>query len=207
MNVQNILKIFANLFSIIFHPILVTSIACFLVFASGHYIAVIDNSIKTSIYFIFVIMTFLIPVMFIPILYYFRLISNIQMDERKDRVLSLFIVAIMYSLSYYFMSRVVFPDILLKLILSSAASVIVCMLISSLWKISLHACGIGGLAGLLIYLNYYFGLDVRFYLILVMLVSGLVGSSRIYLSKHNSLQVYAGWLLGFIIVLVVLIFF
>ncbi len=204
MNLSKFLNISANFISIVFHPLIITSIACFIVFNSGHYISIIDSNIKTSIYFIFFVMTFLMPALLIPVLYYFNLISKIQTDSQKDRILSLFVVGVLYALSFYFMSRVVFPEILLKIVLSSVVLVFICMFISILHKLSLHTCGTGGLIALLFYLFSDFGLDIRFYLLISILISGLVGTARLMLRKHNSFQIYLGWIIGFIVVFIVL---
>ncbi len=197
----------ANFFSWIFHPLLAASIACIVVFNSGHYISLIENHAKTSIYLIFFIMTFLIPSMFIPVLYYFNMITKMEMDTKKDRIFSLFIIGIMYSISFIFMSRAHFPEILTKIILSSVASVFVCLVTSFFYKLSLHSCGTGGLTGFIFYLALFQELNVKLFLILIVIISGIVSSSRLYLGKHNQLQVYMGWLLGFFIVFLVFYFF
>lgn len=197
----------ANFLSWIFHPLLAASIACVIVFNSGHYIGLIENHVKTSIFLIFFIMTFLIPVLFIPVFYYFNMITKMEMDTRKDRVFSLFIIGIMYVISFVFMSRAHFPDILTKIILSSAVSVFICLLTSLFYKVSLHSCGTGGLTGFVLYLAIFLGLNVELFLILIVMISGIVASSRLFLGKHNQSQVYFGWLLGFVIVSFVFYFF
>lgn len=207
MKLSKPLNILAQTISVMFHPLLISTLACFLVFSSGHYIGVLDNNIKLSIYFIFFVMTFVIPALFIPVLFYFKVISDIQMDVKKDRAFTLFIIGIMYALSYYFMSRVLMPDILLGIVLAASCSILLCMIISMVYKISLHTCGVGGVLALLIFLFTDYNLDIRFYLLIAILGSGLVGSARLCLNKHRIDQVLLGYVLGFACVFIVLKYF
>ncbi len=195
------LDIIANIISILLHPLLITSLACYLVFASGHYIIVFDTGLKSSIITIFFIMTFAIPALTIPIMQYFRIIGNIETDEKKDRIIALSIVAVIYLISWYFMNKVGFPEILMKIINAAIISVTACLIVSAFWKISLHACGLGGLAAFLIFLFWKFGLDVRLYFLLVILASGLAAAARLFLGKHEPIQIYTGWIAGFIFVI------
>jgi membrane-associated phospholipid phosphatase len=80
------------------------------------------------------------------------------------------------------------------------------LLVSLKWKISAHLAAIGGLTG------GFFGLSFRLQenpvhiLIFLILVSGVLGTARLVLGKHNKAQIYAGFLLGFLIMNGVILF-
>jgi membrane-associated phospholipid phosphatase len=205
MEKEKLLKNLAQIVSYIFHPLLMTSFACLIVFNSGHYLSVVNADIRNSIYSIFFILTFLLPALFIPILYYFQLISKLEIDERKERLLPLFTISIMYALAFYFMKRISMPPILINIILASIVSLVCCFIITIFWKISLHTCGLGGLFGLLLYLANNLHLSVLLIGLILILISGLVAAARLYLRRHSPAQVYAGYILGFTIIYVSLI--
>ncbi len=56
--------------------------------------------------------------------------------------------------------------------------------------------GIGGLLGLLIASSYLIQFDMMPYYIAVILLAGLVGTSRLLLKEHRPSQIYWGFLLG-----------
>lgn len=191
-------KTLARAISYTFHPLMMASLAVIIVFNSGHYLSVVNADIRDTIYSIFIILTFILPAMFIPILYYFGIISKLEIDKRKERLLPLISVIIMYSLAYYFMQRVSMPPFLLRIILLSIIIIALCFLITLFWKISFHLCGLGALMGFIIYVGHTSNLQVLFFGFLVILASGMVGSAKLYLNRHTPLQIYLGFAIGFI---------
>ena len=198
---------FAQITSYAFHPLLMSSIAVFVLFNSGHYLSVVNAGIRDTIYSIFFILTFLLPALFIPVLYYFRLISKLEIDVRKERLLPLISTIIIYALAFYFMQRISMPPILIKVIFSSIMVLLTCTIITIFWKISLHSAGLGGLLGFVIYIGINSNLNVLFVGFIIIIVSGLVGSSRLYLERHNSWQIYGGFLIGLVVVYITMIFY
>ncbi len=207
MQKSKIFRKLAHAFSYTFHPLLMTSVAVFVLFNSGHYLSVVNAGIRDTIFSIFFILTFLLPALFIPVLYYFRLISKLEIDLRKERLLPLISTTVIYSLAYYFMQRISMPPILLKIIFSSIVVLLVCTVATFFWKISLHSAGLGGLFGFVIYIGINNNLNVLLVGFIIILVSGFVGSSRLYLTRHNQWQIYGGYLAGVIAVYLTMIFY
>jgi hypothetical protein len=66
------------------------------------------------------------------------------------------------------------------------------------WKISIHAVGAGALLATIYALSMKMYTPLTWYLVTVILASGLVLSSRLRLNSHNPAQVWLGFLTGFI---------
>jgi len=207
MQKSDFYKTIAQVISYAFHPLLMASAAVFILFNSGHYLSVVNSDIRDTIYSIFLILTFILPALFIPVLYYFRIITKLEIDLRKERLLPLVSILIIYSLAYYFMQRVSMPPILLKVILSSVVILAMSLLITVFWKISLHTTALGGLLGFVIYIGINSNLNVLFIGFIIIIVSGFVATSRLYLGRHNPFQVYAGFLGGIAAVYVSMLLF
>ena len=207
MQRSKIFRIVAQTVSYAFHPLLMASIAVFVLFNSGHYLSVVNAGIRDTIYSIFFILTFLLPALFIPVLYYFGLISKLEIDLRKDRLLPLISTTIIYALAFYFMQRISMPPILLKVIFSAIVVLVACTVITIFWKISLHSIGLGGLLGFVIYIGINSNLNVLLVGFIIIIVSGLVGSARLYLERHKPWQVYGGFLIGLVAVYITMIFY
>jgi membrane-associated phospholipid phosphatase len=59
--------------------------------------------------------------------------------------------------------------------------------------------GIGGLAGGVLGFSLLMGINTYQLLIFIFLISGLVGFSRLALDAHKPLEVYTGFIAGFLI--------
>lgn len=121
------------------------------------------------------------------------------MEKNTDRVLPLILSSLFYYLGYLILQRLpVFPIYNLFMIASILIQIAL-LVISLKWKISAHSAAIGGLLGV------FFGLSFRLHenpiliLILLILAAGMIGSARLILGKHTRAQIYAGFLLGFLV--------
>lgn len=65
---------------------------------------------------------------------------------------------------------------------------------------------LGSLAGAIFALSFRSGANPAWAIILVVVVSGLVGTARLLLNKHNLQQIIAGYLTGFTILYLVIYF-
>jgi membrane-associated phospholipid phosphatase len=71
-------------------------------------------------------------------------------------------------------------------------------LITSFWKISAHQTAMGGWVAVVAVLSTKFTSEPLFYyLLLIILLSGLFGTARLYLNAHRPAEIYGGFLLGF----------
>lgn len=124
---------------------------------------------------------------------------DMAMPQSRDRIIPLLSSGISYYLGSILLGRVnIFP--VFKLFLLASVLVIIAMLfISYKWKISNHMAAIGGLGGTIFALSFRSGLNPVYPILIVILLSGLVGSARLFLEKHNIWQIIAGYVLGFTI--------
>ncbi len=131
---------------------------------------------------------------------------DITMPQNRDRIFPLLASSIFYYMGFVLLSKVqAFNE--LKLFLLASVLVIVAMLVISFrWKISNHMAAIGGLTGTLFALSFRSGVNPVYSILIVVLVSGLVGTVRLILGKHNLGQIIAGYALGFSVLYCVVYF-
>lgn len=131
---------------------------------------------------------------------------DINMPKSTDRVFPLLAASVFYYLGFVLLGRVsMFP--VFKLYMLASVLVIVSLLVISLkWKISNHMAAIGGLAGTFFALSFRKGLNPVYSLMIIILVSGLIGTARMALKKHDVWQIIAGYALGFAILYIVVYF-
>lgn len=78
------------------------------------------------------------------------------------------------------------------------------MIVTIRWKISMHMTAIGALCGFVFILGMKYLGDVINLLPLLILVSGLVASARLYLKQHTPAQVYVGYIYGAVAVVAIM---
>ncbi len=193
------LKTILNYLNYCFHPLLMTSFAVYILFNSGYYLSQINSDIRMIIYSIFFISTCIIPLLFIPILYYFGLISSFLNPVKSDKIIILFTTSLIYSLSYYFMSRISMPPILINIILSAVILNVISLLIYFFKDFSLYTMGWGAMLGYVVFLAGIKALTVLNIGIVVIFFAGLTGTLRLYLNRNSPEDVYVGYLIGFVV--------
>ena len=146
--------------------------------------------------------TCLIPVIGIYLLSKTGAIKDPMLNDRQDRTLPYILCTLCYIALAVYLWMVHSPVWLSMFILGGAISLIVLTVVNRWWKISGHATAMGGLSAMMYYLmasgNSPFDLQWAFFA--VILLSGMVCTSRLILNRHTLLQVGAGFLNGFLCV-------
>lgn len=214
------MKLFAHLISWVFLPLLMPIYAV----ATALYVPSMEADFfqQDTLYFLnsnfkivvlawFIIFSFIAPALSLLILRYSKSISSIEIDNQKERGMPITISALFcLILGVLFLVKApngVLPAAVYALPWGGFAAIVLIGFINKKDKISLHGAGAGMLMGF--FASYfYFQTDFYFEIIIVgVLVSGLVLSARIYLGKHTLNQVFKGFFVGFICVLLSILFF
>ena len=198
----------AKLISYLFHPLLMPTYGFAILFFTKNYIATFTSSnIKLTILGITFIFTFLLPFVNTLILLKMGRIKSLEMETISERVILYFGTALYYFALFYLFYTSGFPNIFRILILGAAVSVLLTAFINYKWKISAHAIGIGGVAGAALGIEYRLQLDAHLLLMLIILIAGIICYGRLKLKAHTPSQVYTGFILGFFVELLLLVFY
>lgn len=185
--------------SLAFHPLIMPTFGIFILFNSGTYISFLPVEFKRSVYLIVAICTIGIPLVFIPFYIYRKIIVSSEMDTRQERIIPLIVTTVLFYAAFYILNNHNIPQAITLFILGSTFCVLGTLLFSIKWKISAHMVGLGGIVGLIVACSLLMHSDMIFYLIIFLFLSGMVASSRLLLNSHSPFQVYAGFFLGFLI--------
>jgi len=188
---------FAFLLSVIFHPILWAFYM--LVGLSLLFDYIFPTAQQMLIYLgaTFVLMV-VFPILMFWILMKFKIISSLQIDDRRERILPLFLVGVSYYFLHLFMKSMAFPQSFQLFFLGATFIVLVCMMITSFWKISIHLLAIGGTIGALLAFGFRYQISSFPIVIPCIFIAGLVGYARLKLEAHTPAQVYSGFGIGLI---------
>ena len=202
---NKILSVSARITSIIFHPLLIPTLGFLLLFNSGFYFTLIPWGIKRMVLLVVFLSTCVLPALSIGLLSLNQKF-DLNMDKNTDRVLPLILSSVFYYSGYLILRRLPIFPIYNFFLLASIPVQIVLLFISLKWKISAHSAAIGGLLGGFIAMSFLFQENPSLILISLILIAGIVGTSRLVLEKHTNWQVYSGFLLGFLVMNLVFMF-
>ncbi len=147
--------------------------------------------------------TFILPIIFILILKKFKVIESLTMEKREDRFIPIFAVVIfLFATSRFFNGISALALYNFYLICNLILCVIV-FWINFWWKISMHEIGWGAFTAILLIMSTISSSIFLPYLITSFILSGIVGSARLYLKSHSNSQIYTGFAVGFIIPLLI----
>ena len=116
---------------------------------------------------------------------------------RKERRMVPYIIAIMcYFTCYYLMTVMRIPQFMANIVVAALAIQVVCALVNIWWKICIHMAGIGGMAGALLAISLVFQFNPLWWLSVIILIAGLVGTARMILRQHSLRQIVGGFMVG-----------
>lgn len=205
--IQPAMKVSARVISWIFHPLLMPTLGLLILLNSGTYISLLDPAAKRAILFVMALGTLLFPLIMVPVFYYRNLITGMQHSSREERLIPMLIVTILYIITLVYFLRLPLNRIIHSYALAITLSVFF-LLVASYWhNLSGHMTGLGGMTGLIIALILLYSTPLMGILILTLLASGLTGTAILWLKEHRSGEIYAGYLLGFAVVLTTLLLY
>ncbi|MDP4266240.1 MAG: hypothetical protein Q8880_02245 [Bacteroidota bacterium] len=195
----------AKIFSYIFHPILIPAYIFSIILYLVPYLSVtFTHEFKLMVIGIVLITTCIIPLILFSLFYKLNLLESLLMETKEERTLPLLLISISYYTTYYIFRKLNLPPLTTIIMLSACISSIITLLINYKWKISIHCVGWGSFTGLMIGIfNYYMITNISI-IISLFFISGLVAYSRLQLKAHNYSQVYAGYIIGFLSMLLII---
>lgn len=192
------MKFISQTLSVVFHPLLLTTYVLLLGFVLPGYMAMLPYGYKKTVFIVFALITGAVPAIFLFLMYNLRIINSLTMEKRQERYLPLLMVAIFYVSAYVIARR--FPAELPRftedLLLTGAVASLLAFGMNFLFKISLHTLGMA--ANLVFFLSYFFlfQLDILYYLIIAVSLTGLIAALRLYLNAHRPYEVWLGIVFG-----------
>lgn len=206
------MRTIAHAISFVFHPLLVMTYVAILIAFINPYLFGVHHASDEQIVVKYILpvfaYTFIIPICLTAMMLFLGFIESIQMEDRKERIGPLIGVMTFYFLmSYTFYKNPEIPNACTIFMVGSSIGLAVAFFINNFSKISLHALGMGGLLGMVIITMMYFSygsftigsisMSMNFLLMLVIIISGLVGTSRLLLEAHEPMDLYGGFFIGF----------
>ena len=218
------LKISAQIISVICHPLLMLTYMLGLLLIVNPYLFGINNASEGKLLMLRVFITsFLLPAFAIFLMYRLKLISSLTMNDKQQRIGPFIATGVFYLwvfISVFKDSNM--PTAFLIAALGTTIGLFACFLINLFFKISLHATGAGGFVGMVLITMWLYSygafsmwlpfvgvctVSINAVLLVSIVLAGAVGTARMILGAHTSKELYAGFLLGLVSQYIALQFF
>jgi len=195
----------ARIISMLFTPFYLPLIGLVALF-SFSYLSIFPWSYKLEVLIMVYLFTILLPTVMIHLYRRYQGWNLIELGHRERRMVPYVLSIVCYFTCIYVMQRLHMPHFMSSILVAALLVQIVCALINVWWKISTHTAAIGGVAGALFAFAEYLSFNPVWWLCLVFLIAGVVGTSRMILRQHSLSQVVAGFWIGFVCAAVAILF-
>ncbi len=153
------------------------------------------------------IYTFIMPVFAVFMMKMLELVKTWQLENRQERIGPYIVNGIFYLWTFrVFIQNPEIPMAYKVFLLGSTISLFTAFIINLFHKISAHATGMGGLVGMvlittILYSYGYFNvgtveISMIVLLMVAILLSGIVCTSRMILKAHTLQEIYGGFIVG-----------
>jgi len=204
---MKVLKLVSSFLSALLHPFFLPTIALFLFLLLDTHISItLTQQGKQFLLLIVFFNTAIVPMLLIYLLKRMKIISSISLKDRKDRVVPLALGAGFYVFNYFLLLRIGLPPFINFYFAGATFVVLAAFLITLRWKVSIHMMGIGAITAFFLSIGLVLPVNVTTIMVSLFLFSGAVGSARLLLKAHSARQVFAGYLVGFAIFMLLLLY-
>jgi len=192
----------AHVVSFVFHPVFMPVVMAMLIFQitpagfagmSGKQLGLAFVSIAVS--------TVLFPLFSILLMKPLGFISSYKMPTARERTIPLMATMIFYFwISHVFNNMAgAVPQVLKVLLLGNFWGIIVVFIVNIFTRVSMHTSAAGGMLGILFVLLITGSANMILPLFFALVVSGLIGTSRLILGAHQRGDVWLGYIIGIVV--------
>ncbi len=188
---QNLAIFVSYLFHPLFLPLYISGL--FFRLNSVKYAAKLELFYQT----ILIVGACVLPLITLLIFRMTKAVSSIHLTNASERKWPFVLFALSFYGTKILLAQLPIRGPIEACLVAAALALIICSLLVYHSKISIHSLGAGGLTAFMVwmYLNYH--VSSLLWIFLTILISGLIGFSRLQLKAHSPSEIYLGWALGF----------
>ncbi|SDZ56017.1 hypothetical protein SAMN05444412_12434 [Rhodonellum ikkaensis] len=185
----------------LFQPLVMPSLIFLFLLYGMQESSIATGGDKNQIFSVIVVNTLVLPLFMIFILRLTKVIPSVLIEDKKDRIFPFSIISMLYFItSYLFYVKAWVDFTLVFTLFVLTVCLILLTSITVFWKISAHMTGVSGLLAIVLVMSLRYPMvDLLYPLIGVIILSGAIASARLHLNAHSPLEIFGGFLLGFVV--------
>lgn len=201
VNVSPAIRVFANIISVICHPIFMPLIMAFVIYKVAPAGFAGLQAKQVMLLFISIGLTAVFfPLFAVLLMKGLGFVKSFTLADQRERIIML--IACMFF--YFWISHVMnnmqgaIPQSLKVLFLGNFWGIILIFMASIFTRVSMHTAAAGGVLGMLAVLHLSTEVNVLVPFFVAVVVAGLVGTARLLLGAHKRGDVWLGYIIGII---------
>ncbi|MBK9291561.1 MAG: hypothetical protein IPM52_08040 [Bacteroidetes bacterium] len=189
----------ARLISYFLHPLLIPSYAYMIALSiNGHERLQIPANLQWSTGGIVLLLTALVPSIIFYIMLRMEMVSSLQMPHRQERNVPILVTALLFYLTYQLLSFLGIAPLFGLYMLAASMLSLLALGFNYWMKISLHMVALGALTGSMAVFTKIVDEHYLSATLAATIAAGSAGTSRLLLGAHRPIEVYLGFVLGFV---------
>jgi hypothetical protein len=195
---QPLVRFLAHSFSVLFHPLLITSYTIyFLIYIHPSAFVGYDERTRFFRMLTVILFTLIFPAFSTFIAWRLKFVRSLYLHTQKDRIIPYALCMFFYWWTWYvFRNLPEIPAVAVSFLLGSFLAICAAWFGNIFFKISMHAVAMGGLMIFALLFSFTDDYSSGLYLSLAIFIGGLVCSSRLIVSDHTYREIWLGLLLG-----------
>ncbi len=188
---------FHKFISTILHPIVLPTLGVFIyfVFVSKSF----DKRLQLIVLGLVFVLTYVVPVLLLLFLKNFGFIKDFQVSTIKERRFPvIFMILLLYFLGNTIIQIPTIRNLGILFYGTSLSLTCIYILFSVKLKSSLHLVSMGNMIGFFLIMTNINSLSMLPVILLLILLSGILASSRLYLKAHTPIELLIGFSLGIV---------
>ncbi|WP_301402508.1 hypothetical protein [Polaribacter huanghezhanensis] len=186
---------FHKFISVILHPMVIPTIGILL------FLSVSPNEIKKERQYLLISIvffsTYIVPLISLVILKTLGVINSFQLESIKERKTPLFIMLlIFYILGKMLINIPDFKELGILFYGTNVSLALVYLLFTFQIKSSLHILSLSSTLGFFLLYGSLYSINILPIAIILIILTGVLASSRLYLKAHNQKEIYLGFFIG-----------
>jgi membrane-associated phospholipid phosphatase len=202
---KDALLLTARTISLVFTPFFLPVMGLIALFLFS-YLSLMPLMYKITVTLMVWLFTVVMPQLLIRLYRHYQGWSLLKMLKREERMVPYIISIACYLLCLYIMSSLHMPHFMRAVLTAAVAIQIICAILNNWWKISTHTAAIGGTTGAVMAFAFIFGFNPLWWICALILLAGIVGTSRTLLRLHTLGEVTGGFFVGLMAGFVVVMF-
>ncbi len=181
------------------HPVFIMTYGIALLFVYTDFQYIFARQFGRFIYPVLVF-SCLIPVACIVVFKRSGYLSDYAMSKKEERGLPLVVTLVSYFVLFFYFYKAGLYTWFLAILLVPIVLMLITGAINIYYKISAHMLGMGALIGTVFSVCYNIkGLNPYLLFMILIILAGALGVSRLVLKRHTPMQVYLGFLVGLVV--------
>ncbi len=198
MQRERLILIVARYISLVFTPFYLPLMGLIAMFTFS-YLSMLHWGYKLHMLLFVWLFTCLLPTMLIRLYRHYQGWSLLKLLSREGRMVPYVISILCYFACFYIMRIRHIPHMMSSVLVAAIMIQIVCAVINHWWKISVHTAAVGGTTGAVAAFSLIFGFYPLWWLSFLIILAGVLGTSRMLLRIHSLSEIIGGFIIGVVL--------